>query len=261
MMRFDWMILLFFFIPSTTGANEVPKPFSHDDWTTVLQEFVDDRGLVDYQELARQREIFDRYIAAVESSGPRSRPEAFPTRDHRLAFYINAYNAQIFNGVLDRGPEEISVWRGLISGLKFFVRRKITVDGEEMSLKSFEDKLIREGFQDPRIHAALNCASISCPRLPRSAFQAETLQEDLDAAMREFVADPRNCSVDRAKETVYLSEIFDFFPEDFIEYEKRQGNTQPRLTDYVNRYRVSGQKIPRDYRILYYEYDKGINKQ
>jgi hypothetical protein len=245
-------------LTTTAGAEE---PFSHDDWTAVLEKFVDDRGLVDYESLAGDRAVFDRYIAAIEHSGPESHPQRFPSREDRLAYYLNAYNAQVFKGVLARGPEPTSVWRGLVSGLNFFVRMKIKIGGETMSLKRLEDKLIREQFEDPRVHAALNCASISCPRLPRKAFDPRQLDEELEAAIREFVADPRHCSVDPSRKMVQLSKIFDFFPSDFLDYEKSHGNTKPNMIDYVNRYRASDMQVPRSYKVKYLRYDKGINKQ
>ncbi|MCH9648889.1 MAG: DUF547 domain-containing protein [Deltaproteobacteria bacterium] len=256
-----WYLILSVLLLLPLSAGAATAPFSHDVWQTVLEEFVDDEGLVDYQGLAGQREVFDGYIEAIESSSPANRPELFPTPEHSLAYYLNAYNAQVFNGVLARGPERISVWRGAVSGLKFFVRMKVVIGGEKMSLKRLEDELIREKFQDPRIHAALNCASISCPRLRRTAFRAESLQEELEEAMREFVADPRNCRVSPDERKVYLSGIFDFFPKDFLRYEQSQGNPDPRLSDYINRFRGADGQIPRDYKIEYLKYDKGINQQ
>jgi hypothetical protein len=235
--------------------------FSHDDWTAVLQRFVDDRGLVDYRGLAADRSVFDRYLQAIESCSPSSHPQRFPTREDRLAYYLNAYNAQVFNGVLARGPEEVSVWSGLISGLSFFVRMKIELGGESMSLKYLEDELIRDQFRDPRVHAALNCASISCPRLPRRAFDPRRLDAELDAAMREFVEARRNCAVDDRTRTVRLSKIFDWFASDFLGYERSEGNARPRILDYVNRYRDPDAQVPTDYKVEYLAYDKGINKQ
>lgn len=89
-----------------------PPHFSHEEWTQVLSRFVDERGLVDYGALAEQRDVFDPYIAKIESSSPETHPELFATREEKLAYYINAYNAMVFKGVLDRGPEEESVWKG-----------------------------------------------------------------------------------------------------------------------------------------------------
>ena len=235
--------------------------FSHHDWTAVLRRFVDERGQVDYQGLARDREDLDRYIAAIEVVSPKSNPEQFPDRDHELAYYINAYNAQVFKGVLDRGPEEKSVWKGLISGYGFFVRMKITIGGERTNLKKLEDETIREGYRDPRVHAALNCASVGCPRLPREAFDPERLDEQLDAAMREFASDGRHVRIDEARRRAWLSKIFDWFEEDFTDYEKRAGKRDAKLIDYVNRYRPDEARIPREYKIKFLKYDKSINRQ
>ncbi len=244
-----------------SAAPAAAEVFSHADWTTVLERFVDPQGRVDYRGLAADRVVFDRYVAAIEKVSPASRPEFFRRREEALAYYLNAYNAQVFKGVLARGPEEKSVWRGWISGFAFFVRMRVTIGGETMSLKRLEDRLIREGFTDPRVHAALNCASISCPRLPQQAFVATDLDAQLDAAMREFVSAAQHFKLDRDERTVYLSEIFDFFPGDFLDFERRQGNAAPRIVDYVNRYRDSDGQVPRDFRVKYFAYDKGINKQ
>ncbi len=245
------------FQPNAASA----QGFSHDDWDSVLGRFVDERGFVDYEGLSRDRAVFDRYVAQVESKSPKSHPNLFPGGDDKLAYYLNAYNALVFKGVLSRGPEKKSVWSGLISGFNFFVRMKVKVGGETMSLKSLEDKLIRDAFKDPRIHAALNCASISCPRLPQKAFVAATLQTDLDAAMREFVTTASHFKIDQKARTVWLSEIFDFFPADFLGYEKAQGNAKPNILDYINRYRPADGQAPRDFKVKYFDYDKGINKQ
>ncbi len=245
----------------TQAGITAAEPFSHDDWTAVLQEFVDDRGRVDYQRLDSHREILDRYLRAIHASSPQSDPSHFPTRQEALAYYLNAYNALVFEGVLLRGPEKKSVWRGLISGYSFFVGMKVVIGGETTSLKKLEDKRVREAFHDPRVHATLNCASLGCPRLPQEAFEAATLDQQLDAAMREFVSEERNCSLDRAARTVHLSKIFSWFKADFLEYEREQGNPQPLLIHYINRYRAAGAQIPPGYRVRFLPYDKGINQQ
>jgi hypothetical protein len=241
------------------------EPFSHAEWTQVLQRFVDDRGYVDYVGLARDHALLDRYLARVEKVGPSNQPALFPDRAHQLAYYINAYNAHVFRGVLARGPEKETVWTGGLipgqTGYAFFVGMDIEVGGKETNLKALEDDVVRAGFQDPRIHAALNCASRGCPRLPRQAFAGATLEAELDAAMREFVAEARNVKVDTQARTVTLSKIFDWFADDFVGYEKRKGNAGGNQIDYVNRYRAADAKIPRDFAIRFFEYDKRINSR
>jgi uncharacterized protein DUF547 len=236
--------------------------FAHDDWSKVLAKFVNTRGMVDYNALAKDRADLDRYLAAIEKASPASAPAMFPSRNDQLAYYLNAYNAQVFKGVLARGPEQDSVWKGgFISGKAFFNDMKITIGGQQTSLKALEDDVIREGFQEPRIHAALNCASKGCPRLPQTAFDPALLKQQLDAGMTEFVAEARNVTVDAAGKTATVSKIFDWFEKDFLAYEKRNGNPDPTVIDYINRYRAAGAKIPSRYDVEYFEYDKSVNKQ
>ena len=233
--------------------------FAYDDWNAVLESYVDDNGLVDYQGLRANRQALDRFIALIESTGPESDPEAFPTREHRLAYYINAYNAQVIRGVLELSPDADTVWGFTGTGYGFFVRLKVRVDGETMSLKALEDDLIRDGFKDPRIHAALNCASVGCPKLPRVAFSPDRLDEQLDAEMTKFVGEERNCSIDPASGTVTLSKIFDWFRQDFEEYEAARGGGG--LRDYINRFRPADSQLPADFELQFPSYDKSLNRQ
>ena len=230
-------------------------------WAKVLESFVDEKGFVDYKALNQDRVDLDSFIRTIEATGPTSNPQAFADSDSQLAYYINAYNALVFQGVLSRGPEQKSVWSGLISGLNFFVRMKINLDGKETNLRNLENKIIRDKYRDPRIHAALVCASVSCPKLIREPYQADILDAQLEMAMREFVATNTNVRVDDEKKTVHLSEIFDWFDSDFLEYEKSQGVAKPNLIDYVNRYLEEGSKISRNYKVKFIKYDKRINDQ
>lgn len=245
------------------GAAE---PFSHDAWERVLQQHVDARGFVDYRALAEDRADLDRYIARLRAARPESDPELFPTRDHELAYYINAYNAWVFWGVLDRGPDIDGVWGLFGTGLSFFVGMDIELGGRETNLKELEDDVIRAKYQDPRIHAALNCASVSCPRLPREPFTGEDLDAQLDAAMHEFVTDPKHLEVDRSEKTVRMSKIFDWYADDFLAYVREKGAREkgvrdPNVIDYVNLYRGDAGEIPRTYSVELMAYDKGLNAQ
>lgn len=238
------------------------EPFSYESWARVLEAHVDSRGLVGYDALARDRGDLDRFLAAVAKTSPTSHPALFPTRNDELAYWINAYNALVFRGVLARGPERKSVWAGgLVSGYSFFVGMEVVLGGVKTNLRRLENGTIREGFRDPRVHAALNCASLGCPRLPRKAFDPGSLDAELEAAMKEFVAEDRNVSVDPAARTVRLSKIFDWFERDFLDFERSRGNPDPGLLDYVNRYRGDLPAVPRDYAIGFFPYDKALNRQ
>jgi len=243
---------------SATPSLQAAGDFDHTLWNDALSISVDERGFVDYQALASDREALDRYVQKVAETSPETNPELFPTRDHELAYYINAYNALVFVGVLERGPKVDSVWGPTQSGVGFFVRYKVTVGGETLSLRALENEIIRERYADPRIHAALNCASVGCPRLPQIAFEGESLDEELEAAMREFVDNPVHVSLDRSAGAVALSKIFDWFRKDFETYEKEQGR-DGELLDYINAYRT--EKIATGVKVTFSEYDKRLNRQ
>lgn len=234
--------------------------FDHSDWATVLETFVDERGRVLYNALAKNRDMFDRYVQRIQHISPDSDPSLFANRNEELAYWINAYNAQVFLGVLDWGTDIDSVWSGLISGRNFFMKRKITLGNKKMSLKAFEDKIVRERYQDPRIHAALNCASIGCPRLPQTPFFGESLNRQLDAAMREFVSSEQNVLVNASEQKAELSKIFNWFEHDFTSYEKRNGGKGSVLS-YINRYRAKDAQIPLDFKVSFIPYDKALNRQ
>jgi hypothetical protein len=251
-----------FAVLALASPARAASKFPYDDWNKVLGKFVDVRGYVNYDALAKDRADLDRFLAAIERTSPRSSPELFPAKNDQLAYWLNAYNAQVFKGVLARGPEKESVWKGgLISGYSFFVGMDIVLGGEKLNLKKLEDKTVREGFKDPRVHAALNCASKSCPRLPQVAFDPEKLDEQLDEGMRGFVAEARNVMIDDVAKTVTLSKIFDWFSGDFTGYEKAHGNPDGTQADYANRYRGALPKIPKGYAMKFFEYDKSVNRQ
>jgi hypothetical protein len=237
------------------------QPFDHRDWNAVLASFVNQRGQVDYEALAGDRERLDRYLDQIAEIGPRSAPARFPTQSHELAYYLNAYNALVFQGVLDGALGSGTVWGGLLPGYRFFVGRKFRLDGGTLNLRKLENKVVRARFGDARVHAALNCASVGCPRLPTTAFEAARLDGELNAAMNEFVSSEQHVRVDEAKRTVFLSKIFDWFREDFLADERKAGIAKPKLIDYVNRFRGDAPPIPRDYTVRFLEYDKRLNRQ
>ena len=184
--------------------------FSYADWARVLEHRVDDQGLVDYEGLADARAELDRFVALVAGVGPRTRPDLFPAREDRLAYYLNAYNACVIAEVLERWPlasvQDVE--------LDFFRLTRYRIDGELTNLADLESDVVREVFGEPRIHFALNCASLGCPRLPREPFLGPRLEEQLASATTRFLHEARK--VERAPENVLvLSQIFEWYAEDF----------------------------------------------
>src|SRR6516225_6707073 len=174
-------------------------------WTKVLIRHVDDSGRIDFDALSHNPADLDQVVAFI--AAPASQPERFPDRQSRLAFYINAYNALAMYGVVQAGvPESL----GGLTKFVFFYLRKFTIGGKPISLSKFENDVIRP-LGDERIHFALNCMVVSCPRLPRVPFSGAALDGQLDTAARTFIGDSRNVWIEHAKREVWLSAIFDFY--------------------------------------------------
>jgi Protein of unknown function, DUF547 len=192
------------------AAVSALKSFSYADWTDVLAKHVDDQGRVDYAQLKAARAPLDRFVSLLGQAGPKTRPQWFPTKEHRLAYYVNAYNALTMFNVLNRLPALKSVDDEKVS---FFVTTTFMLDGAPVSLQALENKMIRPTFQDPRVHFALNCASGGCPQLPRTPFLPDTLNAQLDRETQKFLHETRN--VERKGERVLISSIFDWYKEDF----------------------------------------------
>lgn len=162
---------------------------------------------VDYRAL-RASPDWKKVVASLASAAPGT------TRDGQLAFWINAYNVLAIDVVLggypldsirDRGGFLTPVWR-IDAG---------RVAGQVRTLHEIEHEILRP-MGDPRIHAAIVCASTSCPSLRREPFRSADVDAQLDDAMRRFLADRRKgMAIDRGAGRVQLSSIFDWFAEDF----------------------------------------------
>ncbi len=220
-------------------------------WQKVLATYVDEQGRTDFKALAKRPGELRRFIDTVESVSPQSHPALFPRREDVIAYHINAYNAQAMYGVIERGiPEGFT---SFFARASFFRFRDITIGGVTTNLHNYENRVIRP-LNEPRVHFALNCMVKDCPRLPRTVFKAEFIEQQLQAAAREFFSKPRHIHVDHDKRELHLSSIMKFYTEDFV----ASGNKQD-LIQYVSRY--IEHSIPADYRVKYIPYDWRINQQ
>jgi hypothetical protein len=141
-------------------------------------------------------------------------PAKLSGRNEQLAFWINAYNVLAIDLVATHWP--VASIRD-IGSLLFPVWGKPAgqIHGKSYTLQEIEDDELR-ARGDPRIHAAIVCASSSCPSLSREPYRAKELDQELDAAFTRFVGDPnKGVRLDRAAHTVYLSSIFKWFADDF----------------------------------------------
>jgi hypothetical protein len=187
-------------------------------------------GNVRYGALKADLGPLRQYVRQMESVSPDSHPGLFPTREAKLAYWLNGYNALVLFAMASDYPEEKKRLESAISRAFFFYRRKFRVGGRELTLSGMEDHDIREQFRDARIHFGIVCASRGCPWLPREVFRAETVERQLEEAARQFFGQARNCTIDVSQRRIRLSSIFKWFARDF-------GATEAERLAFVARYR------------------------
>lgn len=222
-----------------------PKEFSHQNFHGVLRAHVG-HGVVDYPAIAADPG-FERYIQQLD----RIDPSSFPTRQDRLVFWINAYNAFAIKGILD-GYSPLT----LFGRYRYFIGRAYRVGGQSINLYDLEREVLIPDFREPRIHFAIVCASSSCPRLQSRAYAADKLEEQLEQSAREFINDPTRNRFDRERKIASLSMIFKWFEQDFVAH-------SGSLLNYVRPY-LADPDLARElestpYTVEFLEYDWRLN--
>lgn len=200
------------------SAGGVQADFDHLAWTRLLEAhvYVNEEGTassVDYAGLQRDAVALEAYLDALSAVNA-SDYERW-SQPAQLAFLINAYNAFTVQLILRRYPALNSIrelgswWRSP------WKRRFIPLLGRTVSLDDIEHGWIRgeRGFAEPRIHFAVNCASVGCPALLREAFVAERLEQQLEQATLAFLRDrTRNRLRNNRLE---VSSLFQWYRQDF----------------------------------------------
>lgn len=239
------------------------EPFSYEDYAAVLETYVNEEGLVDYQALQANRDKLDRFNAAIGAVDPGT--YASWSDEKKIAFLINAYNSFTLQSIIDQNPLPDSirdipgVWR----------IRKFEIAGELKTLDNIEHETLRKNFNEPRIHAALVCAAMSCPPLLREPYTAEKLDAQLDDRVNVWLESPIGLRFDRSEDRVYISAIFDWFGEDWqptygVKGERFTGSDRERaILNFISNYVEAEQQdylAKGNYEIKYLDYDWSLNR-
>ena len=245
--------------------------FSHRDFESLLEKYVDQDGNVDYAGWLGSPEsvsTLNGYLAAVSAYSPDATPERFSSSSQELAYWLYGYNAYVINSVLDNWPLEsvtdVKAPLEVVKGLGFFHRLRFQFGGKRYSLLSVENSIIRKRFRDARIHFVLNCASDSCPPMRPNLPTGEALDDLLATAATDFVNDLANVAVDHDNKQVLLSSIFKWFRKDFLNDLARRGLPSERgLIDYVSSEASQSLRAELDntrgYDIVFMDYDWSLN--
>ena len=193
--------------------------------------------------------LLKNYLTTLEgiSISSFSRPE-------QRAFWINLYNAATVNLILEHYPVE-SITNISFS---FFIfgpwdEELLTIEGEELSLNDIEHRILRPIWQDPRIHYALNCASIGCPNLQPIAFTAKNTDSLLETGASEYINHPRGAKTEDKK--LWLSKIFEWYQDDY-------GGDEAGVLIHIQKYAKENlaNSLYEDELEIEYHYDWRLNK-
>jgi len=235
--------------PSETSENlvkavleEISKPqiipnFDHSAWSTFLNKYVTKNGNVNYKLIKSNQEDLNAYLNLFANTSP----DNTWSKNEKLAYWINAYNAFTIKLIIDNYPT-----KSIKDISKPWDKKLANINGKKVSLNYIEHDVLRK-MEEPRIHFAINCASVSCPKLLNTAFLPETLNSQLNTVAKLFINSKENRI---EKGNVKLSKIFKWFSNDF----KANGN----VLDFINKY--SDTKVSNKESYKYLDYNWSLNE-
>jgi hypothetical protein len=234
------------------------RTVDHSAWDKLLKTYVkpgaDGVNRVDYAAFKRNgHEELKIYIRRLEAVDPQTLD-----RREQFAFLVKLYNAKTIDVVLDNYPvksiRDISLGGGLAALVTGgpWKAKILKVKDTDLSLDDVEHGVLRPLFKDPRMHYALNCASIGCPNLQTEAFTGAKLDAQLDVAARAYVNHPRGVTV--GSNGVTVSSIYSWFKADF-------GGNDEGVLKHLRAYAVPGlrAKLETAESISGDAYDWGLN--
>ena len=230
---------------------------SHGDWTVLLRKHVvlaegAKASRLSYGAIAQERGALQKYLASL-SAVNEAQFNGW-SRDEQMAFLINAYNAFTVEKVLSRYPDLRSIWDfGRFFGNPFR-DRFFSLFGSKTSLDGIEHGMLRKRYRDPRVHYAINCASVSCPMLREEAYVAERLQQQLEEQARRFLSDRSRNRVRAGR--LEVSKLFEWFREDFEPLDAYLARYAALLAEEPGEQgRIAARALP----IAFLDYDWSLN--
>jgi len=195
---------------NATGSAD----FDHSAWDDFTGKYIttDGTGLnrVSYGSVSdADRTALDGYLNALQSADPTSL-----SKDAQMAYWINLYNAATVDVILDHYPvKSIRKIGGGVFSSGPWDEEILTINGSTLTLNDIEHGILRPIWDDPRIHYAVNCASVGCPNLAKKAYTAGNLEQMLDQAAVDYINNPRGATVKNGK--LHVSSIFEWYKVDF----------------------------------------------
>lgn len=228
-------------------AQSGPKA-DHSSWDVLLKKHVNDKG-VSYTGFIADKAKLESYLKHLSENVP---AESW-SKDATMAYWINAYNAFTVKLIIDNYPlqsiKDLNSTIAIPTVSTIWAKKWFTLGDKEMSLDNIEQGILRKNYDDARIHAALNCASVSCPPLRPEAFTAAKLDKQLDEQMRQWLADKSRNII--SPNRLQLSKIFNWYSGDF--------KTKGTRISYIQQF--TDIQISEDAKVEYLDYNWNLNKQ
>lgn len=227
----------------------------HRVWDALLRHYVDENGNVNYQAWKKSekgRNGLDQYLDYLSTADPGGKA----SRDGRLAFWINAYNAVTIKGILREYPtSSIRNHTAYAFGYNIWDDLLLIVGGEKYSLNDMEHKILRK-MNEPRIHFAVVCASKGCPRLRAEAYRPDQVDTQLEDNALDFFARSQNFRFDTSRGRFQLSSILKWYGDDFGESNVQQLKAISKYLPTSASRQAAAQGIGR---VGYLDYDWTLN--
>ncbi len=218
------------------GKEKEIEVLDHKLFDAFLHKYVSLTGDVNYKMMKSHQIELESYINLLQNNPLKNNW----TRNQKLAYWINTYNAFTLKLILDNYPVS-SITD--IAGGKPWDKKWIPLGGKVYSLNQIENDIIRPQFKEPRIHFAVNCAAKSCPKLGNFAYTAGNLNAKLTSQTKAFVNSSEN---EMSSNNIKISKIFEWYKSDF-----------GVLNTFLNKYSTT--KINTDATVEYNEYDWSLN--
>jgi len=222
----------------TPEAHSVKHMLTHDQWDLLLEKHVSATGKVNYKGFKADISKLDAYLKSLQDNPIESKW----SRNQKMAYWINAYNAFTVKMIVDNYPTS-SITK--LHGGKPWDVSWIKLGGKTYSLNNIENDILRPQYKDARIHFAVNCAARSCPPLLNQAWTSETLNRYFDKQAKAFINNTKYNKTSADK--VEISKIFEWYAADFGD-----------ITEYLNKY--SATKVKPGAKVTYMEYDWALNE-
>ena len=235
------IVLAIIFIAFNFNANAQISASFFSKTDVFLKKNVSN-GKVDYQTIKNDPALLNEVLeiaAKIDVSKE--------TVNSQKAFWINAYNLTLIKAIVNKYPVKSPLD---IAGL--FDKGTYLLAGKKYTLNDIENKMIREKYNDPRVHFVLVCGANGCPPIINNAYLPETLEDQLNKQAKLALNNPNFIKVNAASKKVELSQIFEWYKADFISKGKNE-------IDFINQFRDS--KIDTKYKVSYYTYDWTLNKK